>query len=150
MKVRSAHTREFIRLSLIVNTSVEERREAALEPSYERRRAPWRALVRWDAGRPQVNGIMCEWGGGSVGMWGDENDVIPKACSIWLFQILSNSINALDSECNWCIICESYTQSATQGTCRKDGRSFYYYHHHHLQSLLIHFSQIRRLGQHRT
>lgn len=86
--------------------------EGAAESSYESASAPWRALVRSDAGRPQVDGSICTWVGGSVGMWGDRNDVISKACSIWLDSvalILSNHINALYIEHNWRIICESST-----------------------------------------
>lgn len=83
------------------------------ESSYERSSAPWRALVRLDAGRPQVDGSVCTWGGGgSVGMWGDQNDVISKACSIWLDSVVlipSNPVNARSLERNWRIICKSCT-----------------------------------------
>lgn len=109
------------------------------ESSYERSRAPWRALVRLDAGRPQVDGSVCTWGGGgSVGMWGDQNDVISKACSIWLDSvvlILSNPVNARSIERNWRIICKSCTVCLSgdlqeSHTSQKKKKSFLLYLSH--------------------
>lgn len=77
----------------LVNTTVEERRGWGGEGCSARvllseDTCAVTSSVRWDrTGQRQVNGFMSGWGyilRGSAGVWGDQNDVISKACSIWL------------------------------------------------------------------
>lgn len=93
--------------------------------------------------------LLGQGGGRSAGMWGDQNDVMPKACSIWLdsdMKIPSNPINAFCIERNWCIICEQHPV-CHRGDI-KEGRQVVF-SSHHIQSLLTHFFELGRLGLHK-